>query len=218
MNSSNQSLELKLKRAEKRAHQHWYEDGIAEIVVGIYFLLLALLFYAQDWLGWPLLMAVGLPLITIGGLFALAPLVQRAKARITYPRTGFVHHRSRTAKFRWPALLLGAAIGLTIGILVGGLVTFPVQDEEALLVWLPLVQATLLALILGLMAHRFDLARYYVLSGISLIVGAAIVVARVGLEVGTAVHMTIMGAAFISAGLITLRNFLRQTESGPTGA
>jgi hypothetical protein len=51
-----------------------------------------------------------------------------------------------------------------------------------------------------------------------LIVGAAIVVARVGLEVGTAVYMTIMGAAFISAGLITLRNFLLQTESGPTGA
>ena len=219
MDRADQSLELRLKQAERRAHQHWYEDGLAEAAVGVYFLLLALLFLAQERLDSPLVMAIGLPVVAIGGIFALAPIVQRLKVRFTASQAGFVQHKQSRPRRRWAVLGLGLVIGIAAGVIAGVLsVTAPGEAGAAssndattgLLLWLPLIQGVILAALFGLMAHRFGVARYYILGAISLFAGIAIGAAQLDLELGAAAYFTVMGVAFIISGLVTLRAFLNQ--------
>ncbi len=218
MNHSNESLEMSLKRAEKRAHQHWYQDGLAETAVGIYFLLLALLFYIEYFTQGANISAIGLPLITLGGVFAIAPIVRRLKGRLTYPRTGFVKHNEPSMRLRLLILAISLAVGVAIGTLVAEQpwADFTVDgsqlNEDAWLIWLPLAQAAVLAMLFSFMAHRFELARYYVLAAISVLAGVVIVAARLGDVLGTAVYLTVMFLALLTSGLITLRHYLRQTQ------
>lgn len=209
MNNTKQSLEMNLKQAEKRAYQHWYQDGLAETAVGIFFLLIGLLFFVEYGLGGGNISAFGLPILVLGGVFALAPIVRRLKARFTYSRTGYVSYNEPTASRRWLALGIGLALGVAIVIL---LAFTGFGDGRATLMWLPLAQAAVLAIFLGFMAYRFGLLRYYFLAAISLLAGAVVVAVQLGEVVGTAVYFTLIGLALIIAGLATLRNFLKQTK------
>ncbi len=218
MPSTKQSIEMSLKRSEQRAHRHWYQDGLAEMAVGIYFLLLALLFYTEYVIEGANISALGLPLITLGGIFGIAPIVRRVKAHLTYPRTGFVRYNEPSVSRRWFVLTLGLVIGVAVGVLVATIqpLTDIAEDlntrgEQIIFNWLPLAQATLLTIILGFTAYRFSLFRYYIVAAISLVAG--IVVMSLGDVLGTAIYLTIMFLTLVASGLITLRNFLRQTHS-----
>ena len=223
MNQSNQSLETSLKLAEKRAHQHWYQDGLAETAVGLYFLLLALLFYAEYFTQGANISAIGLPIVTLAGVFAMAPMIRRIKAHLTYPRTGYVTYKEPSMRVRWLALVVGLAVGFAIGLLIAkqpwaeGAVESSRSYEAAVLIWLPLAQAAVLAVGLGYAAYRFEVARYYALAGISLVAGLVIMAVRLGDVLGTAVYFTVMFLALITSGLTTLRNYLQQTEPHQEG-
>ena len=217
MNQSNESLEMSLKQAEKRAHQHWYQDGLGEMVVGIYFFLLALLFYIEYFTQGANISAIGLPIITLGGVFAISPIVRRLKARFTYPRTGFVKHKEPSTRLRLLILVISLAVGGAIGTLVARQpwADFAIdssQPEDAWLVWLPLAQAAVLAILFSFMAHRFGVVRYYVVAAVSVLAGVVIVAARLGDVLGTAVYLTVMFLALVTSGLATLRHYLRQTQ------
>ncbi len=218
MNEINQSLETQLKQSEQRAHQQWYADGLAEIVLGAYFLLLALLYFVDYAIAGIPVSALGLPIIVLGGVFALAPIVRRLKARLTHSRSGFVSYKEPSTSRRLLALILGLAVGLGVGILVVRLSLddsmnklIPMSTADVL-VWLPVVQGMALAIVLGYMAYRFAVVRYYLLAGISLLTGFIIVLAQLSDVLATAVYFFVMGTILIIVGLITLRTFLHQTE------
>ncbi len=223
MNEINQSLETQLKQSEKRAHQHWYEDGLAEIVLGLYFLLLAILYFVDYALVDVPISALGLPIIVLGGVLVLAPIVRRLKARLTYSRTGFVSYKEPSTNRRLLALVVGLAVGLVAGVLIVRLSLdnfmrglLPINSTEAL-IWLPLAQGIVLAIVLGYMAYRFSVERYYLLASISLVTGLILVWIQLGEIVATAVYFTVMSITLIISGLVTLRNFMRHTEAYQAG-
>jgi hypothetical protein len=218
MKQTNHALETDLKQSEKRAFQHWYQDGLTETAVGFYFLLLGLLFYIEYAIEGSNISAMGLPLLTIGGIAILKPVVQRLKARFTYPRTGFVSFKEQSPNRKWLALGIGLAVGIAMGVLVGAtafgdfVADIRPSQEAATLIWLPLVQAAVFAIALIYMGYRFSLGRYYALAVVSLVAGGVVVVARLEDPLGTAVHFTILALALILSGLTTLRDFLRHTR------
>ena len=84
----------------QRVNRYWYSDGIGEMMGGVMFFLLAVYFSLQQYLGDESfiggLLQAGLVLLLIGGVFVGRRVVNTVKARITYPRTGYVEYRTTT--------------------------------------------------------------------------------------------------------------------------
>src|SRR5574338_1519298 len=118
-----------LSEVEQRTKRYWYTDGIAELSGGFTLILIGLYFAVPQWLpgGSPLksMLEASLALLLIGGFFLTRRLVNTLKARITYPRTGYVSYQpgpKDTAVRRWGTLLMAAAVSIMLvlwGKLVG---------------------------------------------------------------------------------------------------
>lgn len=217
MNETSGTLEQNLKRSEQHARQHWFEDGLAELAVGLYFLLLGALYFA-DWrmAGVPL-SGVGLPLITLCGVFLLAPLVQRAKLRLTSTRSGYVSFRQPPLRQRTFALGIGLAAGMLLG--VGAAWLFGSSrlpwGQDSLVDWtrwLPLAQGVVLAAILALMAYRLTSTRLTLLALLALVTGLLLSLLALDTTLSTALFFTVMGAALMLSGGVALARFLRRTR------
>ncbi|MBK8418537.1 hypothetical protein [Candidatus Villigracilis saccharophilus] len=85
---------------EQRIKRYWYRDGIGEMMGGVMFLVLAAYFSLQQYLGDESfiggILQAGLVLLLIGGVYVGRRVVNSAKARITYPRTGYVEYRTNS--------------------------------------------------------------------------------------------------------------------------
>src|SRR4026209_2490839 len=103
---------------EQRVKRYWYVDGFGELVGGGGMcLILALYFSAQQYFGDDSLVGgvlpAGLALVLIGGIFLVRRLIDAAKARVTYPRTGFVEYRS-SEKNPLVMGILSALVGMSL--------------------------------------------------------------------------------------------------------
>ena len=81
---------------EQRIKRYWYTDGIGELLGGVVFLVLAVYFIAQQYFeGTAMggLLQAAFILIVLGLLFFGRKLLNWLKARVTYPRTGYVEYR-----------------------------------------------------------------------------------------------------------------------------
>ena len=83
---------------EQRVKRYWYSDGIGELMGGVMFFLLAVYFSLQQYVGDQSflggMLQTGFILILIGGVFVGRRVINIIKARITYPRTGYVEYRT----------------------------------------------------------------------------------------------------------------------------
>ena len=103
-----------------RTYSRWYEDGLAEIAMGVIFLLIScymllFIFLAESSLA-SVLTGLGFPLFIIGISRLASKMLTKLKARYVYPRTGYVKYRRETGIKRFNrALLVSVPIaGVTI--------------------------------------------------------------------------------------------------------
>jgi hypothetical protein len=213
MKQINHSLEATLKQSEKRAFQHWYQDGLAETVVGGYALLLGLFFFGDLWLARPVISPFGLPLLIIGGVLMQRPILRRLKARISYSRTGYVNYQEPLQRRPWLALGLVFGLGLIVGVVFvqTDLPGFQ-MDSDQIIIWLTFLQGAIIALPTLYLASRFDLRRYYILAAVSVLLGMVAFYLELGHPLAPALYFTCMGAALILSGLLTLQHFLRHSR------
>mgnify|MGYP005849468323 CR=1 FL=1 len=202
-----------VERATQRAQRYWFDDGLAEIGIGAILLLIGLMFYAEAVVPPSALptgfSSIGLIVIVFGGWWLAGRLVKAAKARLTYPRTGYVSY-ARPRKRR-----LGAAV--VIGAGTAALVAVLFATAPASLAWLPALQGLLGAAFTVYVAYRFALGRFYVLAVISVLVGASAALAGLGDLLGDAVYYGTMGISFIVSGLLTLYGYLRRHQRPAEG-
>lgn len=199
-----------LERIEKRTIQYWFEDGIFEISLGVFLLLLALVF-----LGFTLaprgstlnfVLGVGFLPAFLLGAWIMKKLTRYLKEKLTYPRTGYVSYRKQPAgKRRARAVIVGgmAAMLASLSALVfshryGGFAIFPVVSGLAF------------GLALGFIALRSGLAR---------VAGVAVLSALAGVLLGLAgwpemkaltVFYAVLAVALIVSGLAGCRLYLRR--------
>ena len=200
-----------VEQAEQRALQYWLIDGIAELVMGGFFVLLGLYFGAQavlpeDSTMGSMLSPAMLLVFVVGGLTART-LIRRLKERLTYPRTGYVAYRQPSKKRRW--LTLGVAFGMAM------LVSSLFASSPASLAWIPAVSGLLIGAYWVYQGHRMGVLRFYALAAISAIVGTAITLAGVGETLGTPVFYIVLGLALIVTGGLTLLSYLRREPVQP---
>ncbi|MGZ5514097.1 MAG: hypothetical protein ACXW2O_03175, partial [Candidatus Aminicenantales bacterium] len=113
-----------IEKIEKRTFQSFYEDGLAEIALGLIVLLLGGYFFAKEVVpgnsSFRAVLDVFFVLIIV--LAFLANRILRFfKRRITYPRTGYMAFKKReqSPTRRAAAMIVAAIIGASVAALYG---------------------------------------------------------------------------------------------------
>lgn len=204
----------------RRTRRYWYVDGLAEIAVGLIFVLLNLFFLANAWLvpAWSRDVSLS-PILTTTGLLAITALVvwlfrqglQAAKARLTYPRTGYVASPRHWKGTFWQRYGIMAWLGVVcLALLV---LTFQSQTPPS---WAPLLTGSAAGLTLLFLGYRFQLARFALLACALVAIGAIVTYLNPGEPLAEILSSTAGGVCFLISGGITLIHYLRNTQ--PSGS
>lgn len=201
-----------LSQPQRRAIQYWYVDGSYEIGFGLLCLLLGLYFLLEKLVQGSWLSAVvdgALVLVFILGILLVNWLTRRIKERITYPRTGYVAYRRPAGLPRLLRLLLLMVITGLLAAAIALLMARPITGFDVM----PLVTGLLLALVLGILAWRSTVPRFYLLAAFSAMVGWGLAFAGLGNYLALSAYYAAIGLALILSGLLTLIGYLRQNPA-----
>lgn len=198
---------------QQRAQRHWYEDGLGEIAVGI-----GLLGYAiWLWLtggGADLNLSMEAQVLLTAALFfvgivAMRTVIEWAKARVSYPRTGYVKLRhERQIKLGQLALsvalmplaaLLGAALPIGLIIIFGSL---GINSSMLLL-------GAMVALPAFLLAWRIKLARLVLVGLLIVVVSVVLTLSKTFGMLGITLLYGASGLLVLLSGLLALRHFVQ---------
>jgi hypothetical protein len=199
----------------KHAYAHSFEDGIFEIGFGILLAgvgaLRAIIHFASGNPAAYFWLSAGLLLFMIGFAWGSTRIGQALKARITYPRTGFMAFKPRTYNYKiilsWLVALIMAGI---LGAMVGVLAVQADQTQAGAIVSITMGFVGALAFCIA--AQRLGVKRFYYLAAISLGVGLLISALGVGVVLGLSFFYLSIGMAMIVTGGLALVLFLRSHE------
>lgn len=204
-----------LSQAKKRAERYWYEDGIWEIGFGLANILLSAFYTLSTSLqarGASMWLMLALQTGVIVGIFWLMGwLVKWLKAKITYPRTGYVAYRKLAPSKRARRVVQMMLVSGGVAALVGAVASMQTYAN-----FTPIVIGMIFAAMLAYLGHRFDLLRLYAL--IPLVLALALVLAVLGGDETTALILFFggFGILFSLSGGLALLLYLRRTSAAGT--
>jgi hypothetical protein len=194
-----------------RTKRYWYVDGLNEILVGVVFLLLGLM-YLINVLTSPgvlsaLVVGAGQPLIILLGIWLGGKMVRSLKERYTYPRTGYVaYSRPANRKRRW---WVGFLAGVVAALVTFGLIKLAPAGNRN---WLVFMTAALAAIFIFYIGAQVGVRRFYLLAMIALALGAGLALMSLTEGYQFTVLLIGNGLAWILSGAITLVNYLNKTH------
>ncbi len=198
-----------MKAVEQRVKRYWYTDGIAELASGGLFILLGIYFGAQGFLGEgsmvSVILQVSLILLMIGGAFGVRWLVNTLKARLTYPRTGYVEYRvnEKDAKVR-RYVVAGVAMIIAIASIV-------LIDYIRGLDSMALITGLLVGVIfIALRGKSSGLKRFYLLGGLAIVLGVALSFSGLSQAYNLGLFYGLLGIAILISGGLVLRRYLSE--------
>ncbi|MBE9473833.1 MAG: hypothetical protein IMY85_03015 [Chloroflexi bacterium] len=195
-----------LNQVTRRVRQYWFADGLAELSVGGAFIVLGLYFYLQSTLpsGSLVLLTIqaGFVVLLFGVIFLSRYLVSKFKARLTFPRTGYVSYNRASKKQR--IVSAGTAI-LIVALNLALFLNTPLS-----LNWIPAITGLIVGIVWLISAIRVGLIRFYLQSILSLLLGVGLSLARLETYQSLAVYYAAMGIVLLISGGVTLAKYLRQ--------
>ncbi len=205
--------ETDLKEIERRTVRYWFEDGIYQMAIGVFEIVLGVfcwlftkipadLAWRAAWF-----LCAG-PIIVVSGRLFLGK-IKPLKEKFTYPRAGFVAYQKRErGKFglSTPGLILGLIGGLAFSL--GRAILEPTG-----LLGLPLIAGAFGAGISIWLTAKTGLWRYLGTTGICLIAGAGLSLARMAEMAALGAFWAILGFFGILLGGSAFLRFLRRHPS-----
>ena len=197
----------KMVDVERRVQRYWYVDGFGELVGGGGMcLILAIYFAAQQYFGDDSLIGgllqASLALVLIGGFFLVRRLINAAKARVTYPRTGYVEYsepRNKTA-----AGILSAVVGMLLAVTF----VFIARQFNTIDAMTAVTGAVMGIILFVKQVWTTRVKRFYLLSTAALIFGAALSVSGFPRGYNLGLFYGLMSVSFVISGGLTLRKYL----------
>jgi len=198
-----------MQQVEQRVKRYWYTDGIAEISSGGMFLLLGLYFGIQGYFGETslvsIILQVSMVLLMVGGIFGVRWLVNTLKARLTYPRTGFVEYRvneksARTRRY----IVVGVAFVIAIASI---LLVDLIRNLDSM----ALVSGLLVGVIfIALRGRSSGLRRFYVLGGLAIVLGFILAFSGLSQAYNLGLFYGLLGVATMISGGLVMRRYLQE--------
>jgi len=198
------SHNLDLKEIERRVQHSAYQDGLLELFLGGYLLLIGGMLATES----------KLTPFSVFLVFLLNPLFERAKSRYIYPRIGYVKFQEE--KGTDPKGIATVAIGFLI-VLLGsiGLFTLAMGKERGWSFWfdyfVPVFAGFMMAIGPFWLGQTYGLKRGYVLAALFPLGGILIPV--LGVATGYAAigfECLLVGLVILVSGVIMFTRFLRK--------
>ncbi|HLO28505.1 MAG TPA: hypothetical protein VK249_05190 [Anaerolineales bacterium] len=202
-------MQSDLSNIEQRLKRYWYTDGIGELIGGGMFVLLGLYFAAQEFLGQNSMISgilqASLALLMIGGMFIARRLINSLKARLTYPRTGYVEYQVNERGMRWRRVF-AAILGFVIAALALVFVRL-FHFFNSVVALTGLIVAVILVII---QAKSSGFMRFYVLGAVSLLLGFALSISGLPEGYSLGLFYSLMGVCYLTSGGLTLQRYLKE--------
>jgi hypothetical protein len=199
------SQNLDLKEIERRVEQSVFQDGLMEIMLGGFLLVVGVSFATR---------AILIPFISMFMIFLGKPILERLKKRYIYPRIGYV--KLRPEKEADPKGIAVAAIVFVV-VLLGSMGVFPLVmgKERGWAFWftyfLPASAGFMLAIGPFWLGETYGVKRGYVFAALFLLSGIAIPVLGIasGYE-AVGLECLLVGVISLISGVIMFTRFLRR--------
>jgi hypothetical protein len=193
---------VNLKEIERRAQRYFYEDGLVELGIGLFFVLVGLFVLVMSTVApgtpWGAVMGVGMAVVIIGGMLVMNRVVRAVKQRITYPRTGYVSYQKKSSPTRW--IVVAAALGLALFVLF-----VPFEWAKRM----PIVVGLLMALIFSLIGMQVGVPRLYVAGWAAALLGLAMALSGLDEIAGAGITFAGAGIVLMIGGGLALMRYLR---------
>ena len=196
-------------QVEQRDRRYWYEDGIAELASGGFFVLLGIYFVLQGYIAQDLpvavILQVSLGLVLILGIYVMRRVINSLKIRITYPRTGYVEYRvpAKSTNLRRYRAAITAAV-------VAGAVVFLYKFVDGV-DSVVLATGVMVGLILMVLpARATGMKRFYLLGALSLALGFILSLSGLPQAYALGLFYGALGIAAMISGGWALRQYLKE--------
>jgi len=202
-------MESKMLDVEQRVKRYWYEDGIVELAIGGMFILLGLYFGLQGYFGEgsraSVIMQVGLFVVVFSGIVGVQWVVNTLKAKLTYPRTGYVEYRKDGQDIKKQRnIFMGVALALLAASIV--LFDFFLYLDSMILGTGVIVGAIFIAL----RGKSTGVTRFYVMGVFSILFGVGLSLDKLSQEYNLALFYGLFGVVVMISGGLVLRDYLSE--------
>jgi len=192
---------------EQRVKRYWYVDGFGELVGGGGMcLILALYFAAQQYFGDDSLIGgllqASLVLVLIGGMVLVRRLINAAKLRVTYPRTGYVEYS--TPKNKVFAGILSGVVGMIMAMTF----IFIVRQFNRIDAMVAVTGVVMGIILLVKQVWTTKVKRFYILSAAALVYGVVLSVSGFPRGYNLGLFYALMSISFAISGGLTLKKYL----------
>lgn len=199
----------KLLDVEKRVKRYWYSDGIAELSLGGMFLLLGVYFGLQGYLGEDsqasVIMQVGLFVIVFAGIVGVGWVVNTLKARITYPRTGYVEYRKDGQDIKQRRNIF---IGVALALVAASIILFDFfRNLDSMILGTGVLVG---AVFIALRGKSTGATRFHVVGVFSILLGVTLSLDKLPQEYNLALFYGLFGIVVMISGGIVLLRYLRE--------
>lgn len=198
------SLDERVQQVQRRTVRYWFEDGLVELYLGCFLLLIALYITAMERLP----PAVGgmlggfFPAVFILFYLVGSRLVRRAKEGLVYPRTGYVSYARPSPRRRGAAPIIGA--------IVAALLIVVIRRAPPLAAWIPALNGLFVGAILLLVNRSVRLPRLSLAAAIAALAGLVLTLSGGPTGTTVAALFAIIGVVLAGGGALALRRYLRQ--------
>jgi hypothetical protein len=202
-------MEDRMLDVEQRVKRYWYSDGIADISVGAMFLMLGLFFGVQGYFGEgskvAVILQVGMVLVMMGGIFGVQWLVNTLKARLTYPRTGYVEYRLKDKESNQRRYVV---IAVALIIVVASIVLYYfVRELDSMVLTSGILVG---AVFIALRGKSTGVTRFYILGGIAIVLGVGLSMGNLHQLYNLALFYGLEGVLLMITGGVVLRRYISQ--------
>ncbi|MGZ9226447.1 MAG: hypothetical protein ACXW4M_12920 [Anaerolineales bacterium] len=208
-------MQSNLSDVEQRVKRYWYTDGIGELIGGGMFILLGIYFAAQQYLGEKSLagglLQAGLVLFLIGGMSIGRWLIKAMKARLTYPRTGYVEYHVDRQNLNRRRVIAAVVAGLVAAFSL----VFAGRIAPFLNLTLALTGILVGIILIFLQGRSSGLERFYVLGAISIVLGIALSLSGLPDGYSLGLFYGLMGVTFVISGGVVLHRYLQDNPLPP---
>lgn len=185
----------RIEDALRRPARYWMDDGIVEIMLGLFALLVGLAACYQAH-----------PLLPLAVLFA-SPFLLRSipaiKRRLTFPRTGYIAPRRPGVFVRRVVPVAGTAVPFLVMWL------WRAADLSRFDTLVPLAGGVVFGFLFWRTGLSLGLARFCALGCIVAAAGTIVALMRLPLRLALGVLLVVEGSACVVSGLFVLRSYLK---------
>ncbi|HEX6268716.1 MAG TPA: hypothetical protein VFZ43_00645 [Anaerolineales bacterium] len=200
-----------LSEIEERVKRYWYTDGVAELSSGAMFILLGVYFGVQGYLGQSslvsLVLQVSLVLLMMAGAISVSWLVNILKARLTYPRTGFVEYHLDEQDARQRRYAVGTVAMI---ILIAWTVLFKlkyIRGFDSMVLVIGILAGVVFFTLRG---RSSGVKRFHILGVSSFLLGIGLSLSGFPEVYKLAAFFGSLGVVILISGILVLRRYLNE--------